>query len=247
MDIIDAGKIFAKSCRGLSPVIECPFSLSQIQQNARQAIKNAEQARTSVQKFDDALATRLSYDPAMTVVMGPVKEEERIIQKAISRYDGDVSQVSDVSRSRIRLQSPSDVKKAKDILASENFRNYLHDKGIKILGVEDFYETPKQTGWRGLVVKIEVALGKGRTQKSETVLLPNGWFPDYETTHRYFENGRALKDLAKAQNNRELSDDEKTQIARYDQMSKEIHDRLAHRDGYAALETKPRVPFRLVV
>ncbi len=241
MSSVNVRELFSESCRGTPPPIECAVPLEAMVREAQKAIKYAGQARSSLQKFNDALATKLDMEPATSVVIGPIKQEHRILQKAIARYDGDVSQVSDVSRSRIRLEAPSQVKEAKDVLASADFRHSLLEKGITILAVEDSFEKPKKTGWRGLVIKIEIDLGKGRSQKAETVMIPKGWFPDYERTHTYFENSRAIKDMARAQG-RELSDAEKAQIFNYEEMSREIHDRLAHTDGYAQLETRARTP-----
>ncbi len=229
-------ELFGVSASKLQAV-DCPKSFEAIDRDAQQAIKKAEQARSSLQKFNDMLSSKIGMNPVSSVIIGPVKAKERIIQKAIARYDGNVSEVSDVSRSRIRIDNPSQVKSTKDALSSLDFRKDLERKGIRILQIEDCFENPKETGWRGIVIKTEIDLGKGRTQKAETIITPTGWFPSYETTHTYLENIRKLKDLAKAQY-RELSHSETMQIEQYKGMAKEIHDGLAKRDGYDILESK---------
>lgn len=238
---LDVRDIFARKSQQ-SPAIDCPISLEDITKNARQAVKNGEQARSALQKANDAIVSKMNMDAASSVVMGPIKKEERIIQKAIARYDGDVTQVSDVVRSRVRIDSPAQVKHIKDLLGSQEFRKSLREKGVEILSVEDSFAAPKDTGWRGIVLKTEIDLGKGRSQKAETIFIPRGWFEDYETTHTYLENIRALKDMAKAQG-RDLTSKEAKQVENYKAMARETHAELAARDGYDALVTrKPDTP-----
>lgn len=238
-DKIKVRAIFAVSGNQLGHArIECPVPLRTIERNADRAIKNAELARSSLQKFNDALAHNMRMDAGSSVIIGPIKGKDRIVQKAIARYDGDVGQVSDVCRSRIRLDGPHHVKLAKDILSSQEFRASLAEKGVRILFVEDRFERPTKTHWMGLVIKAEVDLGKGRVQKTETVMIPKGWYEGYERSHVYLENIRALEDLASAQN-RGLTEEEAKQAKNYVTMATEIHRELAVRDGYDSLISRP--------
>jgi hypothetical protein len=79
-----------------------------------------------------------------------------------------------------------------------------------------------------------VDLGKGRVQKTETVMMPNGWYAGYERSHVYLENIRAMEDLARAQD-RGLTPEEARQAKNYIDMATDIHKELAVRDGYDVL------------
>ncbi|PZO82917.1 MAG: hypothetical protein DI626_09550 [Micavibrio aeruginosavorus] len=205
-------------------------------------------ARSPHQKFTDAICKEADLVPDNCAVLGPAKEKKRLIEKAVARYDGDVFQVSDATRSRILIDNPKSLKTIKDTIMSVDFRRQYLERGINVLSVEDFFEKPTQTKWRGLVIKTEIDIGKGRTQKAETVVIPRGWVDDYETTHTYLENIRALKDRAQAQN-RKLSRDETQVVEKYTEMSKGIHDKLAADDGYIHLENsgKKKDYLKLVV
>lgn len=230
----------------ISPVIDCPVTADTIRKNAEAVVRNAELARSSLHKFADmwckaATSGKISFD-ADNHEMGPTKSLDRIIAKAIARYNGDVYQVSDPARNRIPIDGPAQLKALKIAVTSKDFIESLADKGITITSVEDKFENPTATRWRGLVVKSEINLGKGRTQKAETVVLPRGWAEEYEKTHVYLEQIREIKDLAKAQG-RELSDHEKSIVEKHTVEAQKIHDYLAHTDGYAHLEiSKPQVP-----
>lgn len=230
----------------ISPIIDCPVTADAIQRNAEIVVRNAELARSSLHKFADlwckaATSGKVSFD-ADNHEMGPTKSLDRIIAKAIARYNGDVFQVSDPARNRIPIDGPAQLRALKGALSSKDFIESLADKGIRIIAVEDRFENPTATHWRGLVVKSEIDLGKGRIQKAETVVMPRGWVQDYETTHEYLEQIRALQDLAKAQD-RKLTPHEKSIVEKHTLEAQKIHDGLAHADGYAHLEiARPAAP-----
>lgn len=234
-------KIFGNVGRApdISPIIDCPVSADTIRKNAEAVVRNAELARSSLHKFADlwckaATSSKVSFN-ADNHEMGPTKSLERIIAKAIARYNGDVFQVSDPARNRVPIDSPAQLKALKSALSSKEFLESLAGKGIKIVEVEDKFENPTATHWRGLVVKTEINLGKGRTQLAETVVMPRGWVQDYETTHIYLEQIRTLKDLAKAQG-RKLTPHEQSIVEKHTLEAQKIHDGLAHADGYENLE-----------
>lgn len=219
-------------------VIECPVTYENLQKNAEIVVKNSEQARSTLHKFADLWCknSKAKLDPDNAVVMGPTKTKDRIIEKAVARYDGDVFQVSDGCRNRILIDDPAQVKMMKAAVHSPQFISNCASKGIKITSVEDLFEKPTATGYRALVVKTEIDLGKGRSQLAETVVMPRGWVEDYETTHAYLEQIRLLKDLAKAQN-RENSTHEKSIISEHTREALEIHTYNAIMDGYDTLES----------
>lgn len=230
-----------------SVAVDCPKTAAVLRKNAEKVARNAEQARTPLHKFsklwcDEATTAKISFD-ADNIVMGPQKGVERIQQKAVARYGGDVFQVSDAVRNRILIDDPSQLKALKSAISNKSFVEGLDEKnGIKILSVEDRFENPTATHWRGFVVKTEIDLGKGRTQLAETVVMPRGWVEDYEKTHVYLEHSRELTDLAQAQD-RDPTPHEKDIINKNRAEARAIHDYLAHTDGYAHLEiAKPQAP-----
>ena len=229
------------------PLVECAVSFETLCKNADMAVRNSEQARSTLHKFADLWCknSKAKLDPDNAVVMGPTKSKDRFIEKAVARYNGDVFQVSDGCRNRILIDDPSQVKMMKAVINSPQFVENCESKGIKITSVEDLFEKPTATGYRALVVKTEIDLGKGRSQLAETVIMPRGWTEEYETTHVYLEQIRTLKDLAKAQN-RENTPHESSIISKHTQEAKEIHSYLAMIDGYDELELnkpgKTRMP-----
>lgn len=234
---------------GTTSEVQCPVAYETLQKNADTVLRNAEMARSPHQKFTDALCKQSDLSPENCAIMGPPKERKRLIEKAVARYDGDVFQVSDATRSRILIDSPKEVKIIKDAVLSPDFMKQFSERGINILSIENFFETPTETKWRALVIKTEIDIGKGRTQKAETVIMPRGWVDEYETTHTYLANIRSLKDRAKAQD-RDLSRDEKIVVDKYTEMAKNIHIKLAAQDGYLGLENqsnKKKDYLRLVV
>jgi hypothetical protein len=231
------------------PVVECPLTLEALQKNAEVVVKNSKLAQTTLHKFGDlwCKASKAKLDPANSVVMGPPKTRDRIVEKAVARYEGDVFQVSDGCRNRILIDDPSQVKQLKDVITRPSFLENCLAKGITVTSVEDFFEYPTVTRYRALVVKTEINLGKGRTQKAETVVMPRGWVEEYEKTHKYLEDSRSLLDLAKAQQ-REPTAHEVSVIDKHNREAIEIHEYLAETDGYAALELfRPEKKAKLTV
>lgn len=219
---------------GAPSEVRCTVPYETMDKNAETVLRNSQQARSTHLKFSDALCKETALKAENTVIMGPPKEKSRLIEKAVARYEGDIFQVSDATRSRILIDSPKEIKLLKDVLNSPDFKKQCVERNVTILSVEDLFEKPTETGWRAVVVKTEIDIGKGRTQKAETVIMPRGWIDEYDTTHTYLTNIRSLKDRAKAQN-RDLSHDEKQVVVKYTDMAQKIHTEIAMRDGYMPL------------
>lgn len=228
--------IFGVSSKDVD-LFECSVPFDTLKKNGERAIKNGELSRSPLQKFSYALCNEAGLCPEDSVIMGPIKDLKRILQKAVARYDGDVSQVSDVVRDMVALDHIEEVKAIKDIASNAKFREAQESKGVKILAVEDYFEHPTETtGWRGLVIKLEVDLGKGRTQKAELQAVPRDMIPDYEATHAYLERARDIIDLRRAQG-LDVTAHERLSINEDRNTAKKMHLSGAMRTGFIRLET----------
>lgn len=227
--------IFGVSSKDVD-LFNCPVPFEALMKSGERAIKNAEQSRSPLQKFSYALCNEAGLCPEDSVKIGPTKDLKRILQKAVARYDGDVSKVSDVCRDMIAVDRIEEVKALKDVINSPTFRAAQNDKGVTIISVEDFFSRPTETtGWRGIVLKLEVDLNKGRTQKAELQIVPRDMIPVYEATHLYLEGVRDKKDFRRAQGTA-LSQHELEQIEEDRVKAKQMHFEGAMRTGFIQLE-----------
>lgn len=208
------------------------FSEEQLSKKADQATKNAGLARSALQKFSYALCNETTVTPEDSVIMGQTKSPARIIEKAVARYNGDVSKVPDVARDMILVDSMDQVHALLNTINRNYFRSTWGDKGVGITSIEDKFAKPHPvTGWRGLVVQLEIDLGKGRTQTAELQVIPRGMHDIYQRTHVYLEQIRELKDNAKALHIN-LSDHEKNVVSTHQTEARRMHFEGARDTGF---------------
>jgi hypothetical protein len=207
-----------------------------LSRKADQATKNAGLARSPLQKFSYALCNESSITPEDSVVMGNTKSVERIIEKAIARYDGDVSKVPDVARDMVLVDSMDQVHAILNTTSRNYFRNTWMDKGVTINSIEDKFTKPHPvTGWRGIVVQLEIDLGKGRSQTAELQVIPRGMQDLYDKTHMYLEQIRQLKDNALARHIN-LSDYDQNLVLKHQEEARRIHYEGARDTGFLSPE-----------
>jgi hypothetical protein len=207
-----------------------------LSKKADQATKNAGLARSPLQKFSYALCNESSITPEDSVVMGDTKSLERIIEKAIARYNGDVSKVPDVARDMVLVDSMDQVHAILNTTSRNYFRNTWMDKGVTINSIEDKFSKPHPvTGWRGIVVQLEIDLGKGRTQTAELQVIPRAMRDLYNQTHMYLEHIRQMQDRAQAFNIN-LSDHDKSTIEGHKIEARRIHYEGARDTGFLSQE-----------
>ena len=211
--------------RGLLPI-------DQLKKKADQAIKNAGLARSPLQKFSYAICNESDITPEDSVVMGDVKSLDRIIEKAVARYDGDVSKVDDVCRDMILIDDQYQLRELRAIISSSSFRDTWEDKGVRVEKIDDMFSHPHEdTGWRGLVLKLEVDLGKGRTQSAEVQVIPRAMQDIYQSTHIDLEYIRKKKDNAKALGTR-LSEEDQASIQERQANARRKHYEAARDTGF---------------
>lgn len=208
------------------------LSADQLSKKADQATKNAGLARSPLQKFSYALCNESDVAPDSSVIMGETKSVSRIIEKAVARYNGDVSKVDDVCRDMILIDDQEQLRDLRSIISNTSFRDTWEDKGVRVEKIDDMFTHPHaDTGWRGMVLKVEVDLGKGRMQSAEIQIIPRAMHDIYQKTHVYLEQIRELKDNAKALNVN-LSEHEKTVIAEHQAEARRMHYEGARDTGF---------------
>ncbi len=119
---------------------------------------HAQQTRSSASKVCEALCDILGIDQHMSILAGPTKKPERMVQKAVNDYDGDFNKVRDPCRFMILFDDPDvigrvrrDVVPGKNITAFERFLND-RDRFSYSRHPKDMFETPKQWGYMGFLL-----------------------------------------------------------------------------------------------
>jgi hypothetical protein len=209
-----------------------------------QVISRAEQTKSAGWKYAMALCDKLGFHPDSSIHMGPIKDPQRIAEKAAARYQGDVEKVGDVCRLYITLNTLDDVARVQAVLfpgRNDPFHKSWDKKGISLVEVKDNFTHPTTTGWIGFNCKLQADLGKGRKQMFEVQIIPEQMTDVYETTHTYLENKRKIQDTAAAQH-RLLSPDEEKQLANYSEMAKGRHEAVAKEFGFFSLRKEYAPP-----
>ncbi len=228
-------RVFGSSTHDSGRIIVANKTLGDLEHDADIVLRNARMGRATLQKFSLALAKEVGRDPDTDFIQGPDKDRDRLIQKAVARYNGDVRQVSDPVRDMVTLATPQEVAYAKATLGGKGFRADQEEKGVKILAVEDFMEKGKASGWRGLVVKLEVDVGKGRKTRAELQMIPKDMLSAYAKTHPIQEESRHWEDMARAEG-RALTRHESSTVEKHRFEARRIHSEAFRNSPFRVLD-----------
>lgn len=202
---------------------------------ARTLQKHGEQAIQRLEGAAMSLAEELGLDPYTNVVRGPVKDMERIFEKA-ARYDNNLQEIPDLCRVRILFNNPSQVLLARALLKNGSaFVNNLDQKSLHFVEADDSFFEPKQHGFRGFQIIFNMDLGKNRMVKGEIQLLHENMQQTDQISHTLYEEIRSIEDRARGQD-RDLNANEKAAISGYYKTNKALYDADAKNYGLYILE-----------
>ncbi len=209
-------------------------------------ICHAEMARSGLQKFSRSLAQTLKLD-AHNLSLGDIKETERIIAKARERYNGNIDRICDICRERIFFERPEDVIEFRRLFLQGNKSPFFKDslgKGCRILEIEDYFASPRKSGFIGINIQLEIDLGKGRKHVAELQLMHKDMVDADKTSRKWFEEIRALEEK-KALG--QITSDEENNLAKLNEANTALYAAESARLGLGVLrvnksEWKPKYP-----
>jgi hypothetical protein len=157
-----------------------------------------------------------SLDPETGQIAGTVKKVPRIMEKAVTKYDGDVSKITDVIRTRVIVKTPQDEEKILKLL-SENFE--VLDKGRLV----------KPTGFvdRKILVKSDSFTETPTTIIGEIALITEPMIQASKKSHPIYKKFRTLFPKGMPTNKKELGkigDEIRQQGLDLDRQMKELFD-----------------------
>jgi hypothetical protein len=180
-------------------------------------MRHAELSQSRLLIFARALAEELDLSPETQVVKGPMKERARIESKAQGKYDGHYDQVFDYGRDRILFTNPEQILEFRKMTGpgkiSDPFLATWRDRGIEIVEVDDAFLSRKKSGMVGVNISVKIDLGKGRYHICEIQMMHEDMQNIDRLTHQnYEENIRPITDVAFADGDRDLTEDEAMSI-----------------------------------
>ena len=204
-------------------------------------IRHAEMARSSLRRYISALSDELGLPQELHVKMGPIKNLDRIFEKAAGRKDGRFDDICDICRGQFLIDSPEDVERLRMLLRpgrkSSAFNELWESRGAKIVAYDDYFAKPTKTGFRGINVTLEISgIGKGRKHYVEMQVVHRDMLGDLKTTHELYSQKRTLVEGAKAAG-RPLSEEQKAVAEYYNTEALRIHNEAAAALGLDSLET----------
>ena len=107
------------------------ISVADVRKQAQILIAKASSKNDAFQKTVSDLAKKLNTK----ALAGPVKKIDRVVEKVIEDYHGDVSKIKDIVRATIEIRDPNDiskyVKQAKKDLSVIGEKNTMREKGYR--------------------------------------------------------------------------------------------------------------------
>lgn len=190
-----------------------------------------EQARTAMPQLQDAGAKMLAdlrqHHPGLfdnvTFEMGPLKAADRAQAKIAGDYAGDTSQISDLARARLVVDTPEQISAIRDYL----------DHNASALGIEkskDRFAVPSETHFRDINMKARMPNGhvvELRIEQSDLLQAA-------KHTHTPYERIQEIERRAEMEG-RDMTPDEVEQRARYMDEIHDIHDAPSNRAGLDSL------------
>lgn len=189
--------------------------LRQYTHGPKALVGQAEMAQHRLAQFGQALTEEIGSDPYTDYIIGPLKTLSRAFEKAITRYNGDISAITDFCRHRILFNDPDQIKQLRSIFGpginSHPFATTWLNRGFEVVQFKDYYMDPKSHGFIGLNLTIKVDLGKGRYHICELQFSHEAMLDVDKESHAIYEQIRVIVDTANTEG-RDLTDDEIGQI-----------------------------------
>ena len=157
-----------------------------------------------------------SLDPETGQIAGTVKKVPRIMEKAVTKYDGDVSKITDAIRTRVIVKTPQDEEKILKLL-SENFEVLDKGRSVKPSGFVD----------RKILVKSDSFTETPNTIIGEIALITEPMIQASKKSHPIYKNFRTLFPKGMPTNKKELGkigDEIRQQGLELDRQMKELFD-----------------------
>lgn len=204
-------------------------------------IRHAEMARSSLRRYINALSEEVGLPKELHVKMGPIKNLDRIFEKAAGRKGGRFDDICDICRGQFLIDSPEDVERLRMLLRpgrkSSAFNELWESRGAKIVAYDDYFAKPTKTGFRGINVTLEISgIGKGRKHYVEMQVVHRDMLEALKMTHELYSQKRTLIEGAKAAG-RPLSGDQKAVAEYYNAEALRIHNEAALALGLDSLES----------
>ncbi len=149
----------------------------------------AEQADPILKRVTRELADDLGGEAVFApevvdgVQVGPLKSRARVIEKAIGKYEGDFSAITDFVRSSIQFDDLDSVYRA---------LGQLEAKGVKIVRINDRFARPLDSGYRDIILGVEMPSG----HVAEMQLHVRSILAVKEENHLLYEQVRSIMDNA---------------------------------------------------
>lgn len=156
--------------------------------------------RSDFDKYLKDLLKSVSIRDTSRIVMGPLKDPDRIEEKAETQYRGDRRQVGDVVRAtlylnagpeldsflkKVKLDKPMSLAKHFD---SDKVRLRRDENGI-VVPPKIHIKKPKKWGWMGIYLKVEI-IKDGDPFPAEIQIYPEGMKEAYKQTHALYSQIR---------------------------------------------------------
>ncbi len=153
-------------------------------------LETREQARAALQNL--LIECNKRYED-FSFVVGDNKDTNTAKKKAIRDYGGEKRCVTDYVRSKGSVNSPETIK----ALTSRDFEHLLHENGIEIAAMNNYFHEPKdQTGYRCVNMKLAVPVNKERSEYHivELQIVAEQIEAVYDQTHDYKRRAEEAED-----------------------------------------------------
>jgi hypothetical protein len=201
------GTAFAKSVRSLiqdkAPVAD----------HELRADLAAFQRAVGARQVEGAVAIQQGLASSGTfIAVGPIKSMHRAVEKAVSKFSGDIGQVRDMVRATIAVEHISDVPGALKALAAV---------GIKPVGpMENRFDTPTDLGYRDIKFNVRFpgsnVIGEIQVHTKAMLAAKEG------LGHAYYEEARTIAGLRRTEQ-RTYTPAEKTRLTELTGLSKALY------------------------
>lgn len=159
---------------------------------------HAEHAQSSARKYAERLCEELGLNADKSIIDADLKDPVRVLQKAITQYNGDLSRVDDTTRMRIEFDDPKMIPFIQRQFSKRRncFQRMVEatksTRSISLTKKKDFFESPRRSNYAGMILKLATKTGRGTKLKFEVQISHKGMEKDvYPETHRLYEGIRA--------------------------------------------------------
>lgn len=215
----------------LSRALGQPINVTK--QDVKDAIELAEGsdiALGTVLPYVQSIAGKLGLHGESACVEAPAKTLYRIFYKAVANYNKVVSDVPDIGRMRLLIETPKQIEQLRKMFLGSN-PEYAENRiglivdphptnEITTEEFEDFYHVPSSTGRIGIHLALQVKIPGNKLIPFEIQILHKDMVSAEELTRSNYLNAQAIKRTA-SNEGRELTTEEDQAVKSYDISSQE--------------------------